>query len=61
MRVKMHKGDWPGVIAEGSKLVPTTVNPLIPNSVISPVGAYALMASPDGAFANNNSIEVYFQ
>ena len=55
MRVKLHMGDWAGVIAEGAKIVPTTVNPLAPNSVVSPIGGYALTAQPDGPFANNAS------
>jgi starch-binding outer membrane protein, SusD/RagB family len=60
MRIKLHKGDWAGVIAEGAKIVPTTVTPANPPATVSPIGAYALMASPDGAFANNNSIENIF-
>lgn len=60
MRIKMHKGDWAGVILEGAKLVPATVNPATPNSVVSPIGNYALTASPDGPFANNNSSESMF-
>ena len=60
MRVKLHMGDWAGVITEGNKLVPSTVNPLTPSSVVSPVGNYALTASPDGPFANNNSAESIF-
>lgn len=60
MRIKTHKGDWAGVVAEGNKLVPATVNPLAPTSVVSPIGAWALTASPDGPFANNNSTESIF-
>jgi hypothetical protein len=60
MRIKLHKGDWAGVITEGAKLVPATVNPLVPSSVVSPIGSWALTASPDGPFANNSSIESMF-
>ncbi len=60
MRVKLHMGDWSGVITEGAKLVPATVNPASPTSVVSPIGAYALTASPDGPFANNASTESIF-
>jgi hypothetical protein len=60
MRIKLHKGDWAGVIQEGNKLVPATVDPLVPNSVVSPIGGWALTASPDGPFVNNNSVESIF-
>ena len=62
MRVKLYKGDWPGVILEGAKLVPVAaiVYPIVPTNTISPIGAYALTASPDGPFANNNSGESIF-
>lgn len=60
MRIKMHMGDWTGVVTEGNKLVPATVNPLTPASVVSPIGAWALTASPDGPFANNSSVESIF-
>jgi hypothetical protein len=60
MRVKLHMGDWAGVIAEGNKLVPATINPLSPTSVVSPIGAWALTATPDGPFANNSSTESIF-
>jgi starch-binding outer membrane protein, SusD/RagB family len=60
MRVKQHMGDWAGVKAEGAKLVPATVNPLSPASVVSPIGNWALMASPDGPFTNNSSTESIF-
>ncbi|MBA4195922.1 MAG: RagB/SusD family nutrient uptake outer membrane protein [Chitinophaga sp.] len=55
MRVKLHQADFAGVITEGAKLVPATVNPLTPASVVSPIGGYALTANPDGPFANNVS------
>ena len=60
MRVKLHMGDWAGVITEGNKLVPAVVTPLTPTSVVSPIGGYALTASPDGPFASNTSGESIF-
>lgn len=60
MRIKLHMGDWAGVATEGAKIVPATINPLSPASVISPIGNWALTASPDGPFANNSSIESMF-
>ncbi|MFT3826783.1 MAG: RagB/SusD family nutrient uptake outer membrane protein [Chitinophagaceae bacterium] len=60
MRIKLHKGDWAGVITEGNKLVPATVNPSAPTSVVSPIGSWALTASPDGPFTNNSSTESIF-
>jgi starch-binding outer membrane protein, SusD/RagB family len=60
MRVKLHKGDWAGVITEGAKIVPAVVTPATPSSTVSPIGAYALTALPDGPFANNNSVESIF-
>lgn len=60
MRLKLHMGDWPGVIAEGAKLVPAVINPLAPSTVVSPIGNWALTASPDGPFVNNNSVESVF-
>ncbi len=51
MRVKLHMGDWAGVITEGNKLIPATINPLNPPTVISPIGAWALTAAPDGPFS----------
>jgi len=60
MRVKLHKGDWAGVIAEGVKLLPGTITPANPPGTISPIGGYALTASPDGPFINNNSVENIF-
>ena len=70
MRIKAHLGLWTtgsfmgasttGVIQEGAKIVPATVNPLAPNTVVSPIGNWALTATPDGPFANNNSVESVF-
>lgn len=59
MRVKLHMGDWDGVIAEGNKLVPATLDS-DPTKVKSPIGNWALTASPDGPFTNNNSTESIF-
>jgi hypothetical protein len=54
MRIKLHKGDWAGVIAEGNKLVPAAA------PFVSPVGGWKLTATPDGAFASNTSSENVF-
>lgn len=54
MRIKLHKGDWAGVIAEGNKIVPATA------PYTSPIGGWQLTAAPDGAFANNTSNENVF-
>lgn len=54
MRVKMHKGDWLGVVAEGIKMIPAAAG------AASIVGGYTLTASPDGPFINNNSTESIF-
>lgn len=45
MRVKLHMGDYAGVITEGNKLVNATA------PYVSPIGAWTLQASPDGAFS----------
>ena len=55
MRVKLHKGDWPGVITEGNKLVPAGAGPYT-----SPIGGWTLTASPDGPFTNNSNSESIF-
>jgi starch-binding outer membrane protein, SusD/RagB family len=60
MRLKLHMGDWAGVIAEGAKIVPTTIDPLNPATIKSQIGGWALTASPDGPFANNGSTESVF-
>lgn len=54
MRVKLHKGDWAGVIAEGNKLVPASA------PYTSLIGGWQLTATPDGPFANNTSNESIF-
>jgi starch-binding outer membrane protein, SusD/RagB family len=54
MRIKLHKGDWAGVITEGNKLVPATA------PYVSPVGGWTLTANPDGPFASNITKESVF-
>lgn len=54
MRLRMHMGDWQGVITEGNKLVPATA------PFTSPIGSWALTATPEGPFANNLSTESIF-
>ena len=45
-RIKLHMGDWAGVIAEGAKLgTSASAAPFV-----SPIGGYKLTASPDGPF-----------
>jgi len=54
-RVKQHMGDWQGVITEGNKLITGT------DKFTSPIGGYALTASPDGPWAaNGNNTESIF-
>lgn len=60
MRVKLHMGDWAGVITEGNKLVPATVTPLTWTSVASPIGGWAMTSAVDGPFTNNASTESIF-
>jgi len=60
MRVKMHKGDWAGVIAEGNKLIPAVVTPTNPPGTVSPIGGWALQATPQGPFVNNITTESVF-
>jgi len=60
MRVKLHMGDWAGVITEGNKLVPATVNPLSWTSVVSPIGGWSMTNTVDGPFTNNASTESIF-
>ena len=55
MRVKMHMGDWAGVITEGAKLVPAAST-----DPVSPIGGWALTDEPNGPFDNNNSEESIF-
>lgn len=61
MKVLMHMGRFQEAKAEGDKLVPATVNPLQPASVVSPIGGYALTATPQASFeANSTSSENIF-
>ena len=52
-RIRLHQNNFAQVIAEANKLVPTTGN------LVSPIGNYALTATPMGAFgaANKNNVE----
>ena len=54
MRVRMHMNDWANVVTDGNKLVPATA------PFVSPIGSWALTATPDGPFANNTSTESIF-
>ena len=63
MRVKLHKGDWSGVIAEGgtgTRLIPAVLNTAAPSANISPIGGWALTAACNGPFINNASTESIF-
>lgn len=65
MRVKLHKGDWAGVILEGNKLIPTAAIPATNNTnywttVVSPIGGWKLELLPNGPFTNNASTESMF-
>jgi len=56
-RIKLHKGDWAGVITEGTKLGTDGAGP----TFTSPIGSYALTNSPDEPFTsqNNNNESVF--
>lgn len=54
MRVKLHKRDWAGVIAEGNKLVPSSA------PYVSPIGGWRLNTTADGVYANNLTDESIF-
>ncbi len=45
MRIKLHMGDWAGVMTEGNKIVSGTAP-----AFSSPIGGWTLDASPDGPF-----------
>jgi len=60
MRVKLHKNDMPGVIAEGNKLIPAAITPTNWAGVVSPIGGWAMNAAVDGAFTNNLTKESIF-
>lgn len=55
MRIKMHMGDWAGVVAEGNKIIAGT----FPN-FSSPIGSWRLTTSVEGPFTNNTSEESIF-
>lgn len=50
-RVKLHKQDWAGVIAEGAKLGTDATTGIFK----SPIGAYELEADPETPFANQKA------
>ena len=54
MKARMHMGQWAQVRTEGNKLVPATVNPLAPTTVVSVIGAHSLTSTPNGSFASNS-------
>lgn len=56
-RVKLHMNDFAGVIAEGTKLGTSAAAA----PFTSPIGAYALTASPDGPFVSftNNTESIF--
>ncbi len=54
MKVLMHMGRFADAITEGNKLIPASVNPLVPESVVSPIKGYALTANPGTAFSSNS-------
>jgi hypothetical protein len=54
MRIKLHMGDWAGVITEGNKIISGST------SFTSPIGAWTLTASPDGPFVSNSTKESIF-
>lgn len=60
MRVKLHKGDWSGVLAEGNKLIPATPSLTTYPGFVSPIGGWKLEALPSGPFTNNISGESMF-
>lgn len=56
-RIKMHMGNWEGVIAEGAKLGTDAAGPVF----TSPISAYTLTASPDEPFTSfSNNAESIF-
>lgn len=64
MRLKLHEGDWAGVITEGNKLIPaasvTPANALNFTSIVSTIGAWTLTPTVNGPFTNNFSKESIF-
>lgn len=55
MRVYMHMGRWDSVRNNGNKLIPATINPAAPTSVVSLLGNRSLTPTVNGSF-NANSI-----
>jgi hypothetical protein len=53
-KVLLHMGRWADAKAEGDKLIPATINPLAPSTVVSPIGGHALTATASGAFTSNS-------
>lgn len=49
-RIYLHMGDWPNVIAEGNKLISASA------PFTSPIGAYALTASPSAPFVTTSNL-----
>jgi starch-binding outer membrane protein, SusD/RagB family len=55
MKVLMHMGRFQDAKTEGDKLVPATVTPGNPAGTVSPIGGYALTATPQASFASNST------
>ncbi len=55
MRVRMHMGLWNEVRTEGNKLIPATLTPTTPTSVVSLIGNRSLTAAANGSFAANST------
>ena len=53
-RVKLHTGDWAGVIAEGNKIISAAA------PFTSPIGGYALEASVTAPFSNLSAEAVFY-
>jgi hypothetical protein len=54
MKVLMHMGRFQDAKTEGDKLVPAAVTPGNPAGTVSPIGGYALTATPQAAFTQNS-------
>ena len=53
-RVKLHQGDWQGVVTEGDKIISAAA------PFTSPISGFALTASPLGPFQNGFTTEAVF-
>lgn len=53
-RVKLHQGDWAGVIAEGNKIISAAA------PFTSPISGFSLTPAPNGPFTNGFSSEAVF-